>query len=106
AVAAAEEIGYPVALKVESPALLHKTDAGAVLLGLATADAVCAGFERLAALGISDMRGVLVQEMVTGGVEMILGMKRDPQFGPVVAVGLGGIFVEVLRDVQLLIPPV
>ena len=106
AVAAAEQIGYPVALKVDSPTLLHKTDAGAVLLNLGDVSAVARGFEQLTALDIPNTRGVLVQEMVHGGVEMILGMKRDPQFGPVLAVGLGGIFVELLEDVQLLIPPV
>jgi acetyltransferase len=106
AVAAADEIGYPVALKVESPTLLHKTDAGAVELNLADAAAVERGFARLSALNVADMRGILVQEMVPSGTEVILGMTRDPQFGPVIAVGLGGIFVELLQDVQLLIPPV
>ncbi len=106
AVAAAAEIGYPVALKVESPTLLHKTEAGAVLLNIADAAAVERGCVQLSQLNVPDARGILVQEMVPSGTEVILGMTRDPQFGPVIAVGLGGIFVELLQDVQLLIPPV
>jgi acetyltransferase len=107
---AAEAIGYPVALKVESPDILHKTEAGGVLLGLTTAEAVRTGFDSIVesvamSSPTADVHGVLVQQMATEGVQMILGMTRDPKFGPVVAVGLGGIFVEVLNDVQLLIPP-
>ena len=110
AVAAAERIGYPVALKVESPDLPHKTEAGAVLLGVTDAEAVARGFEQILtaarrASPRADLRGVVVQEMVPPGVEMILGMSRDPQLGPVIACGLGGVLVEVLQDVQLLLPP-
>src|SRR4029453_14651020 len=106
ALQAAREIGYPVALKLEAPGLAHKTEAGAVLLDIAHAAAVREGFTRLQALNVPETRGVLVQEMVRPGIEMLLGMTRDPQFGPVVAVGLGGILVEILEDVQLLIPPI
>lgn len=111
AAAAAGAIGFPVALKVESPDLLHKTDAGAVLLDVRGSDAVRAGFARVVANArraapAAEIRGVLVQEMVGAGTEMIVGMSRDPQFGPVLACGLGGIFVDTLRDVQLLLPPV
>jgi acetyltransferase len=110
AVAAADEIGYPVVLKVESPDLPHKTEAGGVLLGLETADAVREGFDRIldnARRYKPDARvdGVLVQEMVGRGREMILGMSQDPSFGPAVAVGLGGVFVETLKDVSLGVPP-
>jgi acetyltransferase len=110
AIAAADRLGYPVALKVESPDLLHKTDAGALLLDVPDAAAVARGFEHVLANArraapAADLRGVLVQEMVPPGVEILLGMTRDPQFGPVIACGLGGIFVEVLEDVQLLLPP-
>ncbi len=105
ALMAAREIGYPVALKLEAPGLLHKTEAGAVLLDVADEAALREGFARLQALEIAGACG-LVQEMVAGGVEVLLGMTSDPEFGPVIAVGLGGILVEVLEDVQFLIPPV
>lgn len=108
---AAEAIGFPVALKVESPDLLHKTDAGALLLNVADAEHVRTGFARILASARgaaphADIRGVLVQEMAPAGVETILGMSQDEQLGPILACGLGGIFVETLKDVQLLLPPV
>ena len=110
AVAAARAIGYPVVLKIESPDLPHKTEAGGVLLGVADDDAVRAGFAQIMARAHAykpdaALAGVLVQEMVTGGQELILGMTQDPSFGPAIAVGLGGIFVEVLHDVALGMPP-
>jgi acetyltransferase len=111
AVAAAREIGYPVALKIESPDVTHKTDAGGVLLGIADDGDVREGFAQILASvrrasPAADVRGVLVQEMVGGARhELILGMTQDPTFGPAVAVGLGGIFVETLQDVALGIPP-
>ena len=112
AVAAAEAIGYPVVLKIESPDITHKTEAGGVLLNLQDADAVRAGFDRVmdnARKYDSDaeLAGVLVQQMAAPGArEMIVGMTRDLDFGPAVAVGLGGIFVEVLKDVALGVPPI
>lgn len=111
AVAAADAIGYPVVLKIESPDIMHKTEAGGVLLGLTDAEAVRAGFaqiiERARAYDpTAELRGVLVQEMVPSGRhELILGMTQDASFGPAVAVGLGGIFVETLKDVALGVPP-
>jgi acetate---CoA ligase (ADP-forming) len=110
AVAAAREIGYPVALKIESPDIAHKTEAGGVLLNIADDGAAREGFETVIANAWkykpeAQLGGVLVQEMVTGGRELILGMTRDPAYGPAVAVGLGGIFVEVLKDVALGVPP-
>jgi acetate---CoA ligase (ADP-forming) len=110
AVAAAAEIGYPVALKAESPELLHKTEAGAIMLNVADEDGVRRGFKRVltnawSAVPAFSVNGVLVQEMIPSGTEMIVGMSRDVQFGPVIACGLGGIFVETLKDVQLLPPP-
>ena len=110
AVEAAREIGYPVVLKIESPDITHKTDAGGVLLDLNDDDAVRTGFEQIMASAReydadADLAGVLVQQMAPAGREMIVGMTRDPDFGPAVAVGLGGIFVEVLKDVALGVPP-
>jgi acetyltransferase len=103
AVAAAAEYRRPVALKLVSEKASHKTDVGGVKLGLADADAVRQAFDSLAAV---DREGrVLVQPMVEGGLEMILGARRDPSFGTVVLVGLGGIFVEVLKDVSMRVVP-
>ncbi len=106
----ASEIGFPVVLKIESPDIAHKTEAGGVLLGVKDEDAVCQGYDRIVASAKeynseAEITGVLVQEMVSGGREMILGMSKDADFGPAVAVGLGGIFVEVLKDVTLGVPP-
>ena len=110
AVAAATELGFPVALKIASPDILHKTEAGGVQLGLATADDVAQAFAAVtgrARLARPDARieGVLVSRMVTGGVETILGVQDDPTFGPVVMFGLGGIFVAALEDVAFRVAP-
>jgi acetate---CoA ligase (ADP-forming) len=102
AMAAFTELGGAVVLKVASPDVLHKTEVGGVLLDLRDADAVRQGYAALRAHGPE----VLVAPYVTGGVEVIIGVKRDPVFGPVVMVGLGGILVEVLQDVVLRPAPV
>ena len=106
AVAAAERFGDPVVLKILSPDIPHKTEIGGVLLGVRGPDAVRAGFQQLldrAAAARPDARldGVLVAKQLRGGVECVLGIHRDPVFGPVAMFGLGGIFVEVLQDVAL-----
>jgi succinyl-CoA synthetase beta subunit len=107
--AAAREIGLPVVLKLLSDEVEHKSDVGGVKLGLADLDAVeRAAGEVLAVaaeLGLAERR-VVVQESVSGGAELILGATHDPTFGPVVLVGLGGIFTEVLRDVAMRPAPV
>ena len=104
-------IGGPVALKIASPDIPHKTEVFGVLLDLGSADVVRHGYEALvsrvkAQMPAARIEGVLVAPSVTGGVEAIIGVKRDPVFGPVVMVGLGGIFVEVLHDVALRLAPV
>jgi acetate---CoA ligase (ADP-forming) len=104
AVAAAEKIGGAVALKVQSPHILHKTEAGALALGLEGEAVVREAYRRiLARVREPDpamrIEGVLVQAMAPRGIEMILGVSRDPDFGPMLMVGLGGIHVEVLKDV-------
>jgi acyl-CoA synthetase (NDP forming) len=104
AAAAAREFGFPVVAKLLSPDILHKSEIGGVMLGLADEAAVRAAFATLherAARHAPGARvsGVLVARQVTGAVEMALGVTRDPVFGPVVMVGLGGIFIEVFRDV-------
>lgn len=106
ALTAAEEIGYPVALKVMSPDILHKTEARIVALRLKDEEELKNAYGRLlerAALydERAEIVGVLVQEMVEGGMECMIGMSRDPLFGPMIAVGLGGIYVEVLKDLSL-----
>ena len=102
---AARAIAGPVAMKIASPDIVHKTEAGGVMLGVAPADAAAAfeaitGSARARAPG-ARIDGVLVAPMVAGGVECILGAKTDPVFGPVVMFGLGGVFTEVLGDVSL-----
>ena len=98
AVAAAATAGYPVVLKADVPGLVHKTDAGAVLLGLRTEDDVRAGYRRLAGHFGLRLTGVLVQPMITGGTEVIIGVQDDQMFGPLVVFGLGGVATEVLAD--------
>jgi succinyl-CoA synthetase beta subunit len=105
AVAAAEQIGYPVVLKILSPDILHKSEIGGVLLDVADADAVRHGFATLLDRArhhapAARLEGVLVAKQIKGAVEMALGIFRDPVFGPVAMVGLGGIFIEVLKDVS------
>jgi acetyltransferase len=102
AASAAAEIGFPVALKIVSPDVSHKTEIGGVRLGLDDADAVIREARVMAG---HTLTGFLVQEMVDG-FEIILGVRDDPQFGPLVLVGLGGVFVELLRDVSLRLAPV
>lgn len=107
---AAAHIGYPVALKLVSPDITHKSDAGGVVLGLRGAAEVRDAFERIvavarAAVPGAAIEGVLVQQMLSGGQELIVGVRRDPQFGPVVLAGTGGVEVELVRDVALDLAP-
>ena len=111
AVALAQRIGYPVVMKIQSPDISHKTEAKAVRLGIASDAAVAAAYDEIlrnAKAYKQDARidGVLVQEMVSGGIEAILGVTNDKLFGPAVMFGLGGIFAEVLKDVAFRIAPV
>ena len=111
AVEAARTLGYPVALKVQSPDIPHKTEARAVRLGVDSDAAVALAFDEImrnaqAYQADARIEGVLVQEMVVGGIETILGVTNDPLFGPAVMFGLGGIFAEVLHDVSFRLAPV
>lgn len=107
----AANIGYPVVLKIASPDILHKTDVGGVKVGLENAEDVRDAFELMvyrAQRYVPEARilGCLVQQMVpAGGVEVLVGMNRDPQFGPLVTFGLGGIYVETLKDVTFRVAP-
>ena len=110
AVAAAAEFGYPVVLKVVSPDVTHKSDAGGVRLGLDSAEAVAFAFAEIAESvkrqqPDARIEGVAVQEMARPGIEVVVGMSKDPQFGPVLMFGLGGVLVEVLKDVAFRIVP-
>jgi acyl-CoA synthetase (NDP forming) len=111
AVAAADRIGRPVAMKLVSRDVLHKSDAGGVLLGVEGATACREAYESIfSAVRLAHpdaaIDGVLVSPMAEAGVELIVGARVDPTFGPVVMVGLGGVFVEILRDVALRLAPV
>lgn len=106
----ADELGYPVALKVVSPDITHKSDVGGVVLDLADAAAVEAAFASIVenskcAVPDAVIEGVAVQNMAPAGTEIIVGMTTDPQFGPVVMFGLGGVMVEVMKDVTFRVLP-
>jgi acyl-CoA synthetase (NDP forming) len=110
AVRAAKNIGFPVVMKVSSPDLLHKTDVGVVKVGVGSAAEVRAAYEELLRKAKKADRqarldGVMVCEMVTGGVDTLIGVSTDELFGPVVTIGLGGILVEVFGDVTFRVPP-
>lgn len=111
AVAAAASAGYPVVMKIVSPDVPHKTEVGGVKLDLRNEEAVRAAYRSImdstrAAVPHARIDGVVVQPMVPSGVELVLGARRDPLFGPLLMVGLGGIFVELLQDVAVRIAPV
>jgi acetyl-CoA synthetase len=108
---AAEALGLPVVLKAESPDLPHKTEAGVIRLNLRTADEVRAAFTAIMAKAEAvvprpHVHGILVQPMVPPGIEMVVGARVDPLFGPLIVVGLGGILVELLQDTALAPAPV
>ncbi len=110
AAAHAAELGYPVALKVVSDAITHKTDVGGVELGIADESALRAAWDAIhervnAAAPGAELQGLSVQPMAEPGAEVILGITQDQQFGPVLMFGLGGVFVEVLKDVAFRIVP-
>ncbi len=111
AVEIAERVGFPVAMKIVSPDIVHKTDLGGVQLNLASADKVRDAYD-LMMLQIREkapdarIEGVYVEKMVDNGLEVIIGMSRDPQFGPMLMFGLGGIFVEVMKDVTFHLAPI
>jgi succinyl-CoA synthetase beta subunit len=105
ALAAAEEIGYPVALKGSGEKLLHKTELGLVKLGLKNDSALREAYDQLAAAAQVPLKEMLVQQMVAGDRELVAGLVRDPQFGPSVLFGLGGIYTEALEDVAFRVAP-
>ena len=110
AVELARRIGHPVVLKIASPDVVHKSDAGGVQVGVSGDDAVAAAYDEIvaaveAAQPGARVDGVSVQAMAEPGVEVIIGVSRDPQFGPLLMFGLGGVLVEVLGDVSFRVAP-
>jgi acyl-CoA synthetase (NDP forming) len=108
ALAAAHEIGFPVAVKAEAPGIVHKSEAGAVAIDLRDEDALAEALDRMTAAVAehgSEVEGFLVQEMVRGGHEVIFGISTDPRFGPLLMFGLGGKYVEVFQDVRFGVTP-
>lgn len=110
AIAAAEQIGYPVVIKIVSPQVIHKSDVGGVIVGLKNAEELDEGFDRLHQnvrnhAGNVDISGILVQKALSGGVEVVTGGLENAQFGPVVMFGTGGILIEVFKDVAFRLVP-
>lgn len=110
AVSIAKTLGFPVVLKIVSPDVLHKSDAGGVKLNLNSEAEVGSGYDAImesikAKVPSAKIIGMAVQKMARPGTEVIIGMSKDPQFGPVLMFGLGGIFVEIMKDVSFRIVP-
>jgi acetyltransferase len=110
AIEIAEQVGYPVALKIVSPQVLHKSDAGGIALKLTSADDVKAAVQKmkvdvLSAVPQAEIEGYLVEKMAPKGLEVIVGMRRDPTFGPLMMFGLGGVYVELFKDVGFGVAP-
>ncbi len=111
AVAAAKKIGYPVVLKIVSPQVLHKSDAGGVIVGINDEKGVREGYHKIIDnikknVPAARIDGILVQEMAPKSTEIIIGSTIDPTFGPTIMCGLGGIFVEILKDVSFRLAPI
>jgi len=111
AVKFAEEIGYPVVLKIVSPDIIHKSDVGGVIVNIKTAEDVQKAYKQIlenvkSHKAEARIVGVIVQEMAPSSTEIIVGVTKDPQFGPAIMFGLGGIFVEILKDVTFRIAPI
>lgn len=111
AISAAEEMGYPLVMKVVSPQISHKSDIGGVRLSLQNAAEVKAAYQDMIEnisknMPGASLEGVQLQPMLSGGREVIIGMIRDPTFGPMLMFGLGGVYVEILKDVTFAIAPV
>jgi len=103
----AKKIGYPIAMKVISPEIEHKTDFGGVRIGIKNEDSLKRAYaDIMDGAGRKKVDGILVQKMARKGVELIVGGRKDPQFGHMVVLGLGGIYVEIFRDISARICPV
>jgi acetyltransferase len=110
AVRFAEEIGFPVVLKIDSPDILHKSEAKVIRLGVSSKKEILQFYDEILKNAEkydpdAKINGVLVQEMTRNGTEVMIGMSQDPQFGPTIAFGMGGIYVEILKDISLRVAP-
>ncbi|MEG2213125.1 MAG: acetate--CoA ligase family protein, partial [Clostridiales bacterium] len=104
---ACQELGWPLVIKVVSPQIIHKSDCGGVKFNINSPEQACAAFDQLEQIAAGkDFRGVIAYPMLRGSREVLLGLTRDRQFGPVVAFGMGGVYTEVMKDIQLAIAPV
>ena len=106
----ASSLGFPVVVKLVSATITHKTDVGGVVIGLRSKNEVKRAFDsikaKLAKLGRQgEMQGVMVQRMVAGGIETIVGVTQDPSFGPLMMFGAGGIYAELMKDISIRLPP-
>lgn len=111
AIKAADELGYPLAMKIISPQISHKSDVGGIMLSLQNADEVRSAYRKMMENILTKrpgavLEGVQMQPMLSGGREVIIGMTHDPAFGPMLMFGLGGVYVEILKDVRFEIAPV
>jgi acetyl-CoA synthetase (ADP-forming) len=111
AVKAAKKIGFPIVLKIVSPQVLHKSDAGGVLINIKDEEGLREGYNTILKnvkkhVPDAEITGILVQEMAPNGTEVIVGSTNDPTFGPTIMFGLGGIFVEILKDVSFRLAPI
>jgi acyl-CoA synthetase (NDP forming) len=109
AVRIAMRVGFPVAVKLVSSTVLHKSEVGGILLNVSSEEEVRQAFEQMQKAGLkassSPPEGVLVQRMIKGGIELMAGITKDPLFGPLIAIGLGGVNVEIVNDVQFRVTP-
>lgn len=105
AVGAAAAIGYPVAMKACAPELMHKSESGAVKIGIRNEAELRDAYQEIIDSVSMDLDGILVQEMIQGNRELVLGLSRDPQFGPCVMFGLGGVMTEILKDNAFRVAP-
>lgn len=111
AVEAAKKIGFPIVLKIVSPQVLHKSDAGGVIIDIKDEEGIREGYERIlrnvkAKVPDAQIEGIFVQEMAPRSTEIIVGSTKDPTFGQTIMFGLGGIFVEILKDVSFRLAPI
>jgi succinyl-CoA synthetase beta subunit len=106
AVEAAEEIGYPVVLKASSPELMHKSERGGIEIYLRREQDVQEAYDRIVQAFDIELEGMIVQEMVRGQREIVMGLIRDPQFGPCIMLGLGGVLTELLKDTVFRVAPI
>ncbi len=104
---AAKKIGYPLVLKIVAPEISHKTDVGGVIVGIKNKAALLAGYDEIMNnVKGKKVDGILVQKKASSGIELIIGGKKDAQFGHMIVIGLGGIYVEVFRDISARICPI